>query len=911
MTYLAAAASLLLTGPAAMASDKGDLSCAQLENSLMPAPEGYAERCLGGAAVTDYSQYREAQGLVPGDTAFYKINFPAPLDVRTAPLPTLTFTTIGANAQPLFAMTYNVSATVLYAMDNTSRQLGTINETTGAFTSIGAINPDPGASFTLLGLAFDPTSGIAYTNMSNAATNNLYRIDVSTAALTLVGAITGVPFGIDLAFDNTGQLYSHDIGADTFIRVDKTTGAPTVVGPTGMNANFAQGMMHDPSDDTIYGCAFVIVPAQQGQLVTFNKTTGLATIVAGPVPQEMECGVKRAGGGPCTAPIFGGITSATNAGTSSCAINLAWNAAIACPTTTVKYNVYRSTAPNTPPSAATLLQSCVTGLTYTDTTPNSGTIYYYKVRAEDNTTASTGPCNGGVTDSNLAERSATARLVTSTTDDVESGGADWDNTGGSGANLWAIVTTQSHSPTHSWFVSDPAIVTDQRLRKVAAVTLPASGGELSFWHMYTTESTFDGHVVEYSLDGGTTWSDILLGQGTVPANPNRFLSNPYNATISVNFQSPLAGRRAWSGTAAFQQVRIDMADFGSRTLTIRFRFASDNSVSATGVWIDDITFASFGTCTTVPAQAVTPFALAVDTAGNGVYQPSETVVVAPTWRNIGAAPIALTGTLTNHTGPAGPTYSIPDGAADYGTIAVAGNGTCSTGGNCYSVANAATTRPITHWDTTADETVIPPAAGTTKTWTLHVGDSFTDVPASSGFYKFIETILHKNVTGGCTATTYCPSLTTTREQMAVFVLVAREPAGFNPPACVAGAEAFTDVPATSPFCKWIEELARRGVVGGCAPGLYCPLSNANRDQMAVFVLRTLDPALNPVACVAGAEMFPDVPASSPFCKWVEELVRRGVVSGCGSGNYCPNDGVTREQMGVFLSVTFGLTLYGL
>ena len=81
--------------------------------------------------------------------------------------------------------------------------------------------------------------------------------------------------------------------------------------------------------------------------------------------------------------------------------------------------------------------------------------------------------------------------------------------------------------------------------------------------------------------------------------------------------------------------------------------------------------------------------------------------------------------------------------------------------------------------------------------------------------------------------------------------------------------------------------------------------------MAVFVLRTLDPALNPPACVAGAEMFPDVPASSPFCKWVEELVRRGVVSGCGSGNYCPNDGVTREQMGVFLSVTFGLTLYGL
>jgi hypothetical protein len=80
--------------------------------------------------------------------------------------------------------------------------------------------------------------------------------------------------------------------------------------------------------------------------------------------------------------------------------------------------------------------------------------------------------------------------------------------------------------------------------------------------------------------------------------------------------------------------------------------------------------------------------------------------------------------------------------------------------------------------------------------------------------------------------------------------------------------------------------------------------------MAVFVLRTLAGTINPPACVPGSEMFADVPAASPFCKWVEELARRGVVSGCGGGNYCPTANVTREQMGVFLTVTFGLTLYG-
>ena len=39
-------------------------------------------------------------------------------------------------------------------------------------------------------------------------------------------------------------------------------------------------------------------------------------------------------------------------------------------------------------------------------------------------------------------------------------------------------------------------------------------------------------------------------------------------------------------------------------------------------------------------------------------------------------------------------------------------------------------------------------------------------------------------------------------------------------------------------------------------------------------------------------------------------MNRGVVSGCGGGNYCPSSAVTREQMSVFISLTFGLTLYG-
>jgi hypothetical protein len=306
------------------------------------------------------------------------------------------------------------------------------------------------------------------------------------------------------------------------------------------------------------------------------------------------------------------------------------------------------------------------------------------------------------------------------------------------------------------------------------------------------------------------------------------------------------------------------------------------------------------------ASRFTPVALNVDAAGNRVLDPNEAaVVVAPSWRNDGALSVAnVTGTLSNFTGPAGGTYTITDSTAVYGTVAAGATAACT---DCYAVTAAAATRPAQHWDTTADEALNVP--GQAKTWTLHVGGSFDDVPASNPFYRFIETLFHRSITGGCSATSYCPLSNTTREQMSVFVLVSKEGAGYQPPAC-APPNLFADVPETSPFCRFIEELANRQVVAGCGPNLYCPTANVTREQMAVFVLRTLDGTLNPPNCVAGSEAFNDVPASSAFCKWVEELARRGVVTGCGGGAYCPTAPVTREQMGVFLSVTFGLTLYG-
>jgi hypothetical protein len=282
--------------------------------------------------------------------------------------------------------------------------------------------------------------------------------------------------------------------------------------------------------------------------------------------------------------------------------------------------------------------------------------------------------------------------------------------------------------------------------------------------------------------------------------------------------------------------------FTNRLAYIEIRYGTDPLLHPAGFDFDQVTVTNFedvvpdGLPDVCVAQAVAPAALAVDTAGNNVMEPNELATMAPAWRNVGTSAIALTGATSAFTGPAGPAYTNPDATADYGSIGVAAQGSCSTTSNCYTVQAAASTRPVTHWDTTILETVTPTAA--TKSWTLHIGASFTDVPTSSGFYRFVETIVHKSVTGGCSTTEYCPANSTTREQMAVFVLVSKEPAGFVPPPCTAGSELFADVPASSPFCRWIEELANRGVVTGCGGGNYCPTADVTREQMSVFLAVT-------------------------------------------------------------------------
>lgn len=183
--------------------------------------------------------------------------------------------------------------------------------------------------------------------------------------------------------------------------------------------------------------------------------------------------------------------------------------------------------------------------------------------------------------------------------------------------------------------------------------------------------------------------------------------------------------------------------------------------------------------------------------------------------------------------------------------------------------------------------------------------TFSDVPATYWAYSYIERLYNAGVTGGCSTSplNFCPDATVTRAQMAIFILRGMNGGSYVPPA--ATGTVFADVPLGSFADAWIEQLALEGVTSGCGSGNYCPDNSVSRAEMAIFLLRgEHGSAYAPPA--ASGTVFTDVPLGSFADAWIEQLALEAVTTGCGGGNYCPGNSVTRAEMAVFLVRAFSL-----
>lgn len=240
----------------------------------------------------------------------------------------------------------------------------------------------------------------------------------------------------------------------------------------------------------------------------------------------------------------------------------------------------------------------------------------------------------------------------------------WTSQATTGSNSWSLVTTQSQSPTKSYFAAGPSTKSTTDLTSPSiAIPAGATSLQLKFWQNRDLQSGKDAGKLEFSINNGT-WFDVeASGSGAA------FASNGYNATVSgkgnPNSLSEFNGLSAWSGnTNGFVETIVNLTDtakYAGKNLSLRWIIATDASTASSGWYIDSIALLGGGDLSN-KAPVITTAASSSST--ETVTDPDSTVyqIVRATSTNLSVAAtddggepsLTYTWTLTNS--PAHPVF---------------------------------------------------------------------------------------------------------------------------------------------------------------------------------------------------------------------------------------------------------------
>jgi hypothetical protein len=160
--------------------------------------------------------------------------------------------------------------------------------------------------------------------------------------------------------------------------------------------------------------------------------------------------------------------------------------------------------------------------------------------------------------------------------------------------------------------------------------------------------------------------------------------------------------------------------------------------------------------------------------------------------------------------------------------------------------------------------------------------------------------------------TFGPTKTTTRAQMASFIVRALQAAGYTLPA--ADDPGFTDI-AGNEHEQNIKLLATLGITHGTTSTTFSPDNPVRRDQMASFLVRAAEYAFGDDAgafmasAEDGAPAFSDVPSSNVHFDNVNAAAKvLGLADGQPNGLFQPATLTERQQMATFLTRLVDLIL---
>jgi subtilase family protein/flagellar hook capping protein FlgD/HYDIN/CFA65/VesB family protein/BACON domain-containing protein len=237
-------------------------------------PKGTAAASIGKAPVKPAGAVNNPQSTFKfGETAFgldalsdtfLKLNLASPS----------TPVTISTIAMDLYAGDFAPTGE-FYAIDNVTSSLVQVDTSTGVATTVGALTVTTGHTWT--GLAYDPSTASWFGLSVDGTAMSLYAIDIATPLATVIGGQSTTPLAIDLAFDNAGICYTHDL-SDNIYLLDVTNAAATLIGATGFDANYAQGMDVDPLTNTLYLAAYNGATSS-AELRSVEVSTGMTTLL--------------------------------------------------------------------------------------------------------------------------------------------------------------------------------------------------------------------------------------------------------------------------------------------------------------------------------------------------------------------------------------------------------------------------------------------------------------------------------------------------------------------------------------------------------------------------------------------------------------------------------------------------------
>ncbi|MGI5986140.1 MAG: YncE family protein [Oscillospiraceae bacterium] len=181
----------------------------------------------------------------------------------------------------------------LYAINDDDYGLYAINTLTAEETLIGIVDIPANSRITGMAAANEIMYIIILDSVDGSycvdgTTSRLAIIVLETAEIFDVGTLPNSKCMIDIAFvPDNGMLYGVDLRTDSLHRINPRTASDSIVGNLGIDANYAQGMDYDVSNNVLYWAAYSGGGASELRIIDIN-TGASAQIGTYPDSQKID-----------------------------------------------------------------------------------------------------------------------------------------------------------------------------------------------------------------------------------------------------------------------------------------------------------------------------------------------------------------------------------------------------------------------------------------------------------------------------------------------------------------------------------------------------------------------------------------------------------------------------------------------